>query len=83
MFCSKHFVKNYPKIENYFIFWREKMSKDKLSFATGGLRNVKSVQSLYCLTHHIVNDSIYVLFPKMYCQHILTKTCTWSAHSQC
>lgn len=32
--------------------------------------------SKYCLTHHIVYDSIYVLFPKMYCQNILTKTCT-------
>lgn len=47
------------------LFFGKKMSKDKLSFATGGMRNVKNVQSLYCLTHHIVNDSIYVLFPKI------------------
>lgn len=59
------------------------MSNDILSFATGGMRNVKSGQSLNCLTHHIVNDSIYVIFPKMYYQNILTKTCTLSVHSQC
>lgn len=42
MFCLKYFVKNYLKIENYFIFWK-KMSKDKLSFVMGGMCNVKNV----------------------------------------
>lgn len=79
MFCSKHFVNPPPpshkkKQKTVLYFLEKNISKDKLSFATrGGMRNVENVQSLRCLTYHIAYDSIYVLFPKMFCQNILIK----------